>query len=211
MKCIHRTVLVLAVAACAAFLTEPAFARQGRGRDDVAANTGSSAAGASLSIRMRTKSHGRFEFRMAIERAMSAVAPQAWIADASGTLVLAGDLVPDDNTAGEFRLRLRSAKGGVLPAGAASLAEMGGRAYEIRDRGEVIFSGNLPSVDAKRRGADDAPGHVRQGRGADDAKRRAADDKPGHVRRGRGADDAKRQAADDAPGHVRRGRGRDDR
>lgn len=34
-----------------------------------------------------------------------------------------------------------------------------------------------------RKGADDAPGHVRRGRGADDA--------PGDTRRGRGTDDAK--------------------
>ncbi len=46
-----------------------------------------------------------------------------------------------------------------------------------------------------RRGADDAPGHIRRSRGADDA--------PGHIRRGRGADDA--------PGHIRRENRRADR
>ncbi|MFB2554036.1 hypothetical protein [Ensifer soli] len=67
-----------------------------------------------------------------------------------------------------------------------------------------------------RKGADDAKGAGRRGRGRDDGAkhaasnrpqpwllaRRGADDPVGHVRRGRGADDAK--------GAGRRGRGKDD-
>jgi hypothetical protein len=50
-------------------------------------------------------------------------------------------------------------------------------------------------VAVAKNGADDPPGHVRHGRGADDnkargaSKVRGADDRPGHVRHGRGADD----------------------
>ena len=67
-----------------------------------------------------------------------------------------------------------------------------------------------------RRGADNPPGDVRRGRGADNAvspSRRGADNPPGDVRRGRGADNAvspSRRGADDPPGDLRRGRGRDD-
>jgi hypothetical protein len=83
---------------------------------------------------------------------------------------------------------------------------------------KVVFSSLLVGLMAStfavatpvlaKQGADDAAGHVRQGRGADDAA--------GHVRRGRGADDTAaaastaRRAADDPAGHVRRGRGADD-
>lgn len=181
MRHAPTTFLILAAAAFAAFLAEPAHARQGRGRDDVAAGASSSAAGSTLSIRLREKGNGAWEFRMQMERAPSGLSPEVWIADATGTLVRAGDLVPDVGTAGEYRLRLRSRKGGTLPAGAASPADLGGRAYEVRESGAAIFSGSLPAIDVKgggsgtggrgpgKRGADDAAGHVRRGRGADDA------------------------------------------
>jgi hypothetical protein len=76
-----------------------------------------------------------------------------------------------------------------------------------------------------RRGADDAPGDVRQCRGCDDPaghvrQGRGADDPAGHVRRGRGTDDTsgddrrgreRGRGTDDAPGDDRgRGRGGDD-
>lgn len=52
-----------------------------------------------------------------------------------------------------------------------------------------------PVVAVAKNGADDPPGHVRHGRGADDSKQRrvvknrGADDRPGHARHGRGTDD----------------------
>ena len=52
-----------------------------------------------------------------------------------------------------------------------------------------------PVVAVAKNGADDPPGHVRHGRGADDnkprgaSKVRGADDRPGHARHARGADD----------------------
>lgn len=228
--------LVLAVSLGAAALPA-AEARQGRGRDDVAADPGSSAAGASLSVRLREKSHGRWEFRMQMENAPQGLSPSVFIADATGTLVLAGSLVPDDNDVGEYKLRLRSQKGGALPAGAATLADLGGRAYEVRENGGVIFAGTLPSVAAKSAsasgadagsggsstsggGADDPATHDvgddHGGGGADDpADHDAGDDHGGRGSgggrgRGRGSDDPAKRGADDGAGHVRRGRGADD-
>jgi hypothetical protein len=191
--------LILAAAAFAAFLAEPAQARQGRGRDDLVAGATSSVAGSALSVRLREKSHGRWEFRMQLENAPSGLAPKVWIADATGTLVPAGDLVPDDTDVGEYKLRLRSQKGGTLPVGAASLSELGGRAYEVRENGAAIFSGSLPSIAAKRSvgggsgrgGADDPATHdAGDDRGGRGPGKRGADDAAGDVRRGRGADDA---------------------
>jgi hypothetical protein len=204
MNLVSKTCLALTFAAAVLAASSPAFARQGRGSDDVAAPSGSAVAGSKLSVRLRSKGNGGWEFRMNLERAPSGLSPEVFVADASGLLTSIGSLVPDNGTAGEYKLRLRSRKGSALPLGAASLTELGGRAYEVRDGGVAIFSGSLPLVDAKRRGADDAPGHVRQGRGADDVttKRQGADDAPGHVRRGRGADDLKREG-----GSQRRNRG----
>jgi hypothetical protein len=54
------------------------------------------------------------------------------------------------------------------------------------------------SIDLAKRGADDAAGDDRGGRG----RGRGKDDGANHARRGRGADDA--------AGHQRRGRGQDD-
>ena len=53
------------------------------------------------------------------------------------------------------------------------------------------------SIDLAKRGADDAAGDQRRGRGADDGAnhaRRGADDAAGHQRRGRGADDGANHA-----------------
>jgi hypothetical protein len=190
MRHAPKTFLILAAAAFAAFLAAPAEARQGRGRDDVAADSSSSVAGANLSIRLREKSNGRWEFRMQMERAPSGLSPQVWIADAAGTLVLAGSLVPDDTTPGEYRLRLRSQKGGTLPVGAASLSELGGRAYEVRENGGVIFGGALPAIEVKGSGGSGSGSGGGSGRGGSGPGKHGADDAAGHVRRGRGADDA---------------------
>lgn len=66
----------------------------------------------------------------------------------------------------------------------------------------LAASAALSSTAMARRGADDAPGHVRQCRGCDDPA--------GHIRHGHGADDPighvrGGHGADDAAGHVRHG------
>jgi hypothetical protein len=174
MTSLPTTLVVLAAAACAAFVADPAEARGGgggrfRARADFAAVAGTAADGAKLSVRLREKSHGRFEFRMQIERAPDGLSPQAFVADAVGTLTLAGDLVPDDGTAGEYKLRLRGADASGLPAGAASIADLAGRAFEVRDAGDVLFAGTIPSTRSGGGGNDGSSGsgggHGGSGRG----------------------------------------------
>jgi hypothetical protein len=184
MTTISKTLVVLAGAACAALAADPAQARGGgrrfRARSVVPAQDTSAAAGATLSIRLREKSGGRFEFRMQIERAPDGLAPQAFVADAAGTLTFAGDLVPDDGTAGEYELRLRGADASGLPAGAASVADLAGRAFEVRDAGVVLFTGTLPSSRSGGGGADDPAGHDAGGGGGGGSGRGGAADGPNH-------------------------------
>ncbi len=161
MTSISKTLIVLAAAACAAFVADPAEAKGGgrfRARADFAAVVGSPAEGAKLSVRLREKSHGRFEFRMQIERAPQGLSPQAFIADAAGTLTFSGDFVPDNGTAGEYKLRLRGTGSSGLPAGATTISELAGRAFEVRTDGTVIFAGTIPSTRSGG-GADDGPDH----------------------------------------------------
>jgi len=187
MTTASKTCLVLALAAFASFAPVTAFARHGRGADDVVAPSTSPAAGASLAIRLRSQSHGRWEFRMTIENAATGLAPEVFVADASGALVSAGAMTPDNHNAGEYRLRLRSAKGGTLPAGAATIDELGGRAYEVRDGGVAIFSGALPVIGAKKTNSSGGTGSG----GADDpATHDAGDDGGTSGHGGNGADDA---------------------
>jgi len=195
MTTASKTCLVLALAAFASFAPMTAFARHGRGADDVVAPSTSSAAGASLAIRVRSQSHGRWEFRMTIENAATGLAPEVFVADATGALVSAGAMTPDNHNAGEYRLRLRSAKGGTLPAGAATIDELGGRAYEVRDGGVAIFSGTLPVIGAKKT---NSAGTAGSGGGADDpATHDAGDDRGGTS--GRGGSGG--HGADDGAGH----------
>lgn len=237
MNTASKTFVILAAAAFAAYVTSPAMARQGRGGDDVAndsggggrggsgsggsdnsgpGNSGSGGSGgggaarvrargretiaslgAPFKVEYRDRGRDRWEVRFQMERAPEGLAPEVWLADAGGTLGLAGAMTPDPFTPGEYRLRLRSKRGDVLPGGATALADLAGRAYEVREGGEVLLAATMPAAGAKARGrgADDAlVAKRRRGRGADDA--------PGHVRQSRGADDP--------AGHVRHGRGADD-
>jgi len=184
MTSLPTTLAVLAAAACAAFVADPAEARGGggrfRARADFAAVTGSAAEGAKLSVRLREKSHGRFEFRMQIERAPDGLSPQAFVADAAGTLTLAGDLVPDDGTAGEYKLRLRGADASGLPAGAASIADLAGRAFEVRDADAVLFEGTIPSTRSGGGGSDGSGGSSGSGGGHGGSGRGGHDDGPNH-------------------------------
>ena len=183
-----KTLVVLAAAACAAFAADLAEAKGGgdrfRARADFAAVAGSPAEGAKLSVRLREKSHGRFEFRMQIELAPDGLSPQAFVADAAGTLTFAGDLVPDDGTAGEYKLRLRGADASGLPAGAASIAELAGRAFEVRDADAVLFLGTIPSTRSGGHGADDSGGgqggSSGSGSGGGGSGRGGHDDGPNH-------------------------------
>lgn len=83
---------------------------------------------------------------------------------------------------------------------------------------EITVTSDTTPILVARRGADDPPGDVRQGRGKDDPpgdvrRSRGADDPPGDLRRSRGRDDAVTpggQGMDNPPGDMRRGRGRDD-
>jgi hypothetical protein len=194
MKTASKTCLVLALAAFASFVPVTAFARHGRGADDVVAPSTSPAAGASLAIRVRSQSHGRWEFRMTIENAAAGLAPEVFVADATGALVSAGAMTPDNQNAGEYRLRLRSAKGGTLPAGAATIDELGGRAYEVRDGGVAIFSGLLPVIGTK---SSNSAGATGSGGTDDPATHDAGGDNGGTS--GRGGSGG--HGADDAAGH----------
>ena len=183
MNSYTKTLVVLAAAACAAFAADLAEASGGgrfRARADFAAVAGSPAEGAKLSVRLREKSHGRFEFRMQIERAPDGLSPQAFVADAAGTLTSAGDLVPDDETAGEYKLRLRGADASGLPAGATSIAELAGRAFEVRDADVVLFLGTIPSTRSGGHGADDSGGGSGSGSGGGGSGRGGHDDGPNH-------------------------------
>jgi hypothetical protein len=71
--------------------------------------------------------------------------------------------------------------------------------FLIAALGLAAFGGTAGVATAKQ-GADDPPGHVRHGRGADDGARHARSSS--HRRHGRGSDDG--------PGHRRHGRGSDD-
>jgi hypothetical protein len=188
MTSIVKTLVVVAAAACAAIVADPAEARGGgrfRARADFSADPASVAAGAKLSVRLREKSQGRFEFRMQMERAPQGLSPQAFIADAAGTLTSAGPLVRDNGTAGEYRLRVRGADGSALPAGATSIADLAGRAFEVREQGAAIFAGTIPSTRSGGGGADDGAGHNANdvnggGSGGGGSGRGGADDGPNH-------------------------------
>jgi hypothetical protein len=195
-----KTLTLLAAAACAAAAAEPALARQNRGgrnngraRLVVPADPASVAAGASFKIELRAKSHGRSEFRMQLERAPSGLAPEAWIADATGALTLAGPLVPDRFDVGEYRLRLRSRSGDALPAGAATLADLAGRAFEVRESAQVLVAGTIPALGTRVTDRD--------GDGEDDRRGHGADDGPDH-------DVDEQDGDDDGDGDGQRGRGR---
>jgi len=190
MASISKTLVVLAAAACAAIAADPAEARGGgrfRARADFAAIPGSPADGAKLSVRLREKSNGRYEFRMQMERAPQGLSPGAFIADAVGTLTFAGPLLPDSGTAGEYRLRLRGAGSSGLPVGATSIAELAGRAFEVRDAGTVLFTGTIPSTRSGGGGVDDGTNHD------------ANDDNGGSS--GSGGGGSGRGGQDDAPNH----------
>ena len=208
-----QTLLVLVVAAIAAVGADPALARQNRGRRSKAravlvAGDTSAAAGANLSIRLKGASNGRWEVRLAIENAPAGLAPEAWIADADGVLVLVGNLAADDDDAGEYKLRLRGREGDPLPAGAAALADLGGRAFEIRSADAVILSGNLPELvtpgassnTGGTGGADDPAAHdAGDDHGADGATHDANDDH-GVPNDDPATHDATHDAADDSAG-----------
>jgi hypothetical protein len=117
---------------------------------------------------------------MQIERAPDGLSPQAFVADAAGTLTLAGDLVPDDGTAGEYKLRLRGADASGLPAGAASIADLAGRAFEVRDADAVLFEGTIPSTRSGGGGNDDSGGSSGSGGGQGGSGRGGHDDGPNH-------------------------------
>jgi hypothetical protein len=103
-------------------------------------------------------------------------------------------MTPDNQNAGEYRLRLRSAKGGTLPAGAATIDELGGRAYEVRDGGVAIFSGLLPVIGTK---SSNSAGATGSGGTDDPATHDAGGDNGGTS--GRGGSGG--HGADDAAGH----------
>lgn len=185
MTSFPKILVVLAAAACAALAADPAEAKGGgrfRARADFAALAGSPAEGAKLSVRLREKSHDRFEFRMQIERAPDGLSPEAFIADAVGTLVSAGAFVPDDDTSGEYKLRIRN---GTLPAGATTISDLAGRAFEVRDGAAVLFSGTIPSTRSGGGGADDGANHDADddhggGSGGGGSGRGGHDDGPNH-------------------------------
>jgi hypothetical protein len=153
MKFAAKSVLFLAAAAFAAVLADPASAsgrhrKSVRARSIVAADATSSAAGAKLQIRLLDASSSNWELRMDLRRAPTDLAPEAWIADADGTLSLGGTFAVSGHRGADYRLRLRGKNGDTLPAGAATLSELGGRAFEIRDGGVAFLSGNLPDMPA---------------------------------------------------------------
>lgn len=220
-----RVSFVLAVALAAAALgSAPAFA--GWDKSSLTTTAASQLDGAAARVRVKGKG-SRAEVRFEVERAASGLTIEVFVADGSGAMVSAGTMREDANTPGEYRLRFRSKKGDTLPGGAATLADLDGRAIEYRDEtGFVIASGAFGTASGgngggsggggnsgsgggrgRGRGGDDGANHTKRGRGADDLA--------GDTRRGRGADDAathtkRGRGADDAPGHVRRGRGADD-
>jgi hypothetical protein len=211
MNPMTKSFLILAAAACAAAAAGPAFARHGakatRARADVAPAAGSAAEGADFTFRMDQKSNGRAEVRLTLEDAPEGLSPEAFIAGADGVLVDVGALAAQPAQPTEYRLRFRTKSGDALPAGAATIADLVGRAFEVREGDEVIVSGTVPALGTRVR--TDEPGDDRGGgRGADDpANHDAGDDRGGAG--GGGADDPaghdanddRGGGADDGPDH----------
>lgn len=98
---------------------------------------------ASARMKVRGKS-GRQEFRLDVKGASDGAAVELWIADASGTMVPAATLPSPQG--GKSRLRLDSRKGDGMPLSAPGLADLSGRAFELRVDGVTVTSGNLPSL-----------------------------------------------------------------
>jgi len=111
---------------------------------------------------------------MDLRRAPTDLAPEAWIADADGTLTLGGTFAASGHRGSDYRLRLRGKNGDTLPAGAATLSELGGRAFEIRDGGVAFLAGNLPDMPAPSTAA--TTGATASGGGADDGPTHEADE-----------------------------------
>lgn len=138
--------------------------------------------GAAARVRAESKKRGREELRVEVERAATGLALDAWFEDAAGSMSRGGALVPDNGTPGEYRLRIRTDKGGTLPAGAASLAELAGRRVEIRDgSGNVAAEGNVPAAAERKSSGGSSGSSGGSGRGgADDpANHDAGDDHGG--------------------------------
>lgn len=135
--------LIVLVALCgASVLTEPAFAKSGS-RSALVPVASAALDGARIRTRVEAKSRGRGELRIDVARAAEGLTLEAWFADASGAMTFGGDFVAD-TTPGEYRYRVRTAKGGTLPAGAATIAELAQRAAEIRTAdGTVVATGAL--------------------------------------------------------------------
>ena len=105
---------------------------------------------------------------------------------------------------------------GVAFAASSAEATTSATAFAAPSVAALAITRDATPILLAARGADDAAGHVRHGRGTDapvTIKSQGADNPPGDVRRGRGRDapvTIKSQGADDPPGDVRRGRGKDD-
>lgn len=208
--------LVVVVSLAAAASADSAFAKHGRKsarvRSSVAADATSTAARAKLAIRMREDVSGRWELVLQLRRAPSGLAPQAFIADATGTLTLAGDLAASHESSGEYKLRLRGSDATTLPLGAAKLADLSGRAFEVRDSGVALVAGTMPtlaSVDSATStggstgGADDPATHdATDDNGTDAAGHDANDDS---ASAGTSSSTSTSSGADDSSGHGRHG------
>jgi len=104
-----------------------------------------------LKARMRVdrRSLARQELRVQVEGAPTGLDLEVLMEDAagSGVLVSVGSLA-EEGSSGEYKWRLRTKKGDALPFGVADLAELSGRAVEIRATGgELVAEATFPSFD----------------------------------------------------------------
>lgn len=103
-----------------------------------------SGSGAELKIRLESEKKGNQSFELEVKKLSIASSVQLFVFDPnSSTLVNAASLTLNK---GKAKLKLETKKGQPLPTGATKVADLGGRAFELRDgaTSTVLISGNLP-------------------------------------------------------------------
>ncbi len=163
---INRLATMLALSALLAFAaTPPADAHRGRRhhrhRGAAALEEGLDLSGRGVlsTGRICVSSHdGHERFKVEVEHADEATPLNLFIDDGTGAFVTVGPLVAeaDDGEDGgaDRELVLDTGRGDALPAGAATVAALEGRAVEVRTDAGVLLAGTVPALDTRH--GDDA-------------------------------------------------------
>ena len=115
-----------------------------RVRSDMVRAAAASDADVSGHVEVRTRD-GRQKFQVEADHLAAGVSVEFLVADGSAALVSLGSMTTD--SLGEAELELDTGDGASLPAGAATVADLAGRAVEVRDAaGGVLLTGTVPAL-----------------------------------------------------------------